>query len=44
MDPEKIRCCLSLGYSDKSKKAGTIGQCESREGGGWGAGAAALVD
>lgn len=27
MDPDKIRQCMSLGYSAKSKVANTIGQC-----------------
>lgn len=27
MDPEKMRQCMSLGYSAKSKLANTIGQC-----------------
>ena len=29
MDPEKMRQCMSLGYSAKSKIANTIGQCKS---------------
>jgi len=29
MDPDKIRQCMSLGYSEKSKMANTIGQCKS---------------
>lgn len=28
MDPDKMRQCMSLGYSAKSKIANTIGQCE----------------
>ena len=28
MDPDKMRQCMSLGYSAKSKIAGTIGQCK----------------
>ena len=28
MDPEKMRHCVSLGYSAKSKMADTIGQCK----------------
>lgn len=28
MDPERMRHCMSLGYSVKSKMADTIGQCE----------------
>ena len=28
MDPEKMRQCMSLGYSMKSKMANTIGQCK----------------
>lgn len=27
MDPDKMRKCMSLGYSAKSKVANTIGQC-----------------
>lgn len=27
MNPEKMRHCMSLGYSAKSKLADTIGQC-----------------
>lgn len=27
MDPDKLRQCMSLGYSVKSKVADTIGQC-----------------
>lgn len=27
MDPDKMRHCMSLGYSAKSKVANTIGQC-----------------
>lgn len=29
MHPEKMRQCMSLGYSAKSKIANTIGQCKS---------------
>ena len=29
MDPEKMRQCMSLGYSEKSKIANTIGQYKS---------------
>lgn len=29
MDPDKMRQCMSLGYSAKSKLANTIGQCQS---------------
>lgn len=29
MDPDKLRQCMSLGYSAKSKLANTIGQCKS---------------
>lgn len=28
MTPDKMRQCMSLGYSAKSKMANTIGQCE----------------
>jgi hypothetical protein len=28
MDPDKMRQCMSLGYSAKSKVANTIGQCK----------------
>lgn len=28
MTPDKMRQCMSLGYSAKSKLANTIGQCE----------------
>lgn len=28
MDPDKMRQCMSLGYSVKSKLANTIGQCK----------------
>lgn len=28
MNPEKMRHCMSLGYSAKSKLANTIGQCK----------------
>lgn len=28
MTPDKMRRCMSLGYSAKSKMANTIGQCE----------------
>jgi hypothetical protein len=28
MDPDKMRQCMSLGYSAKSKIANTIGQCK----------------
>lgn len=28
MDPDKMRQCMSLGYSAKSKIADTIGQCK----------------
>ena len=28
MDPDKMRQCMSLGYSVKSKSANTIGQCK----------------
>lgn len=28
MDPDKMRHCMSLGYSAKSKMADTIGQCK----------------
>lgn len=28
MTPDKLRHCMSLGYSAKSKIADTIGQCE----------------
>jgi sensor histidine kinase regulating citrate/malate metabolism len=28
MDPDKMRQCMSLGYSVKSKIANTIGQCK----------------
>lgn len=28
MTPDKMRQCMSLGYSAKSKIANTIGQCE----------------
>ncbi len=28
MDPDKMRKCMSLGYSAKSKIANTIGQCK----------------
>ena len=28
MNPEKMRQCMSLGYSAKSKLANTIGQCK----------------
>ncbi|KAL2519741.1 Histidine kinase [Abeliophyllum distichum] len=28
MNPDKMRQCMSLGYSEKSKMANTIGQCE----------------
>lgn len=28
MDPDKLRQCMSLGYSVKSKIASTIGQCK----------------
>jgi hypothetical protein len=28
MDPDKMRQCMSLGYSVKSKIASTIGQCK----------------
>lgn len=28
MDPDKMRQCMSLGYSEKSKEANTIGQCD----------------
>lgn len=28
MDPDKMRQCMSLGYSAKCKIANTIGQCE----------------
>ncbi|KAK3043219.1 hypothetical protein RJ639_002462, partial [Escallonia herrerae] len=30
MDPDKMRQCMSLGYSLKSKVADTIGQCKSK--------------
>lgn len=30
MDPDKMRQCMSLGYSLKSKVANTIGQCKSK--------------
>ena len=29
MNPDKMRQCMSLGYSAKSKIADTIGQCKS---------------
>lgn len=29
MDPDKVRHCMSLGYSAKSKIVDTIGQCKS---------------
>lgn len=29
MDPDRVRQCMSLGYSVKSKSANTIGQCKS---------------
>ena len=29
MNPEKMRHCMSLGYSAKSKLANTIGQCKA---------------
>lgn len=29
MDPDKMRQCMSLGYSVKSNQANTIGQCET---------------
>ena len=28
MTPDKMRTCMSLGYSEKSKLANAIGQCE----------------
>lgn len=28
MTPDKMRACMSLGYSAKSKMANTIGQCK----------------
>lgn len=28
MDPDKMRQCMSLGYSAKSQIANTIGQCK----------------
>lgn len=31
MDPDKMRQCMSLGYSAKSKVASTIGQCKLRK-------------
>eukprot|EP00897_Mesotaenium_endlicherianum_P003564 jgi/Mesen1/3235/ME000187S02407 len=30
MSPDRMRCCVSLGYSEKSKAANTIGQCRCR--------------
>ena len=29
MNPDKMRHCMSLGYSEKSKLANTIGQCRN---------------
>jgi sensor histidine kinase regulating citrate/malate metabolism len=31
MDPDKLRQCMSLGYSAKSQVANTIGQCKLEE-------------